>query len=234
MISNDVFKELEKYSDPVRAKHSMRFFKTGPGQYGEGDQFIGIRVPKQRLVAKQFRSLELKEIQKLLDSPIHEHRLTGLIILTLQFPNADKHQQETIVNLYLNNARKGRINNWDLVDTSAHKVLGHYLEDKDRSILYDLANSGQLWQERISVIATAWFIGKGDFEDTIKLSAKFLNHPHDLMHKATGWMLREVGKRDLDLLLKFLDQYASRMPRTMLSYSIEKLTTKQRAHYRSL
>ena len=226
MKSEDVKEELKNLENPEQAKLLQGFFKTGPGQYGEGDIFLGIKVPVQRKVAKKFKDLELSEIQQLLDSKIHEHRLVGLLILVYKY---EKSKNKEIVDFYLSNTRN--INNWDLVDLTAHKILGHYLLDKDRSILYDLAKSNDLWEKRISMIATAAFIRENDFNDTLKISEILLNDKHDLIHKAVGWMLREVGKKDQTIEEKFLKKYYKNMPRTMLRYAIERFEEKKRKAY---
>jgi len=221
--------ELDSLADPVQAKNLQRFFKTGPGQYGEGDIFLGIKVPVQRKVARKYRDMALADVGNLLKSKIHEHRLTALFILILQY---EKTQDKAVVDLYLGNRQF--VNNWDLVDLSAPKILGHYLLDKDRRMLYKLAGSDVLWDRRISVLACYAFICEGDFKDILKLAELLLDDREDLMHKAVGWMLREMGKRDISELKGFLDRFAGRMPRTMLRYSIEKLDEKERKHYMSI
>lgn len=214
--------ELHKYTSPEKAAHLPRFFKTGPGEYGEGDVFIGVTVPDQRKVARNFfKQLGLAEIQELLGEKIHEYRLTALFILTYKYEKAkDETEQKAIVNLYL--ANTAHINNWDLVDSSADKILGAYLFDKDKQLLYAFARSGDLWQQRMAIIATYYFIKKGEYQDTLKIAENFLAHKHDLIHKAVGWMLREVGNRNPEVELDFLKQHYHQMPRTMLRYAIEK------------
>lgn len=219
-------KDIQTYASPEKAKVLQRFFKTCPGQYGEGDIFLGIKVPVQRKVAKKFKDLKLSEIQPLLDSKIHEHRLVGLLILVDKY---ERSNNKKIVDFYLSNTRN--INNWDLVDLTAHKILGHYLLDKDRSILYDLAKSNELWEKRISMISTAAFIKENDFKDTLEIAEILLNDKHDLIHKAVGWMLREVGKKDQDVEETFLKKYYKTMPRTMLRYAIERFEEKKRKAY---
>ncbi len=229
--SAQVKKELTKYANSEKVKFLSRFFKTGKGEYGEGDKFIGIKVPDQRIVAKQFQDISLKEVEKLLNSKIHEHRLTGLLILVLQYQKIENKKE--IVNFYL--AHTDRVNNWDLVDSTAHKILGAWLlNKKDRKILYKLAESKNLWEQRISVVATWTLINNKQFNDICKIAKKLLHHKHDLMHKAIGWMLREMGKQDINQLLWFLNECAHKMPRTMLRYSIEKLSQKDRKYYMSL
>ena len=231
-MSSHVQADLEKASDPIQAKKLQGFFKTGKGEYGEGDIFLGVRVPEQRRIAKKHRTISLEETIELLQSSIHEHRLTSLFILVDKFSKGDEETREKIVELYLGNTRF--VNNWDLVDSSAHKILGEWLLDKPRDILYQLAESEMLWERRISMISTFPFIRKGDLVDAVALAKRLLHDEHDLIHKASGWMLREVGKKDIKLLYSFLDEYSKEMPRTMLRYSIEKLPEEQRKHYLKL
>jgi len=221
--------DLKKISDPDKANHLARFFKTGKGEYGEGDVFWGITVPEQRAIAKMHTDASLDDIKKLLHDPVHECRLTALLILVQQYSKSSGDAQKNIAEFYLSNAEK--INNWDLVDLTASKILGHYLFDKDRAILYKLAESTSLWEQRIAVVSTYHFIKNMDFGDTLSLCEKLINHKHDLIHKATGWMLREAGKRDLKVLTGFLDKHCKSMPRTMLRYAIEKLDDSQRKKY---
>ena len=220
---------LKQYVDPEKAAFYPRFFKTGKGEYGEGDCFLGVTVPNQRKVAKQFKALSSDEVCKLLDDKHHECRLTALLILVEQFRRADKKERKRIFDLYF--MKVDRINNWDLVDASAHKIVGPHLEDKSRSFLHNLAKTDHLWKQRIAMIATYHFIQQDDFQDTVKLSRYFLTHEHDLIHKASGWMLREVGKRDKSVLKAFLDRHHKRMPRTMLRYAIERLPDQRRKAY---
>ena len=224
---------LQVASSPEKAKASAWFFKTGPGQYGEGDQFIGITVPEQRKVARQFRALPLSEIAKLLASPIHEYRLTALFILVGRYQKAKKSAESEwpYVDFYLGHLES--VNNWDLVDSSASYILGDWVvcHPEDRSIIIKLANSKSLWRERVAIIATAALIREKDLRLTLELAEKFLTHRHDLIHKATGWMLREVGKQDDGVLRQFLDKHAAAMPRTMLRYAIEKLSVVDRKQY---
>ena len=222
-------KELQKISDKDKALQLARFFKTGKGEYGEGDIFIGIKVPDQRMVAKQFIDTELSEIEKLLDDPIHECRLTALLILIGQYSKADENEKKYIIEFYLRKTSK--INNWDLVDLSAHQILGSYCYTRNRDILYQLVKSSSLWEQRIAVVSTYYFIKKNDFQEIITFSEILLDHKHDLIHKATGWMLREAGKMDLSVLIKFLDKHYKIMPRTMLRYAIEKLDESDRLKY---
>ena len=220
---------LKRHADPAKVSAHERFFRTGKGEYGEGDRFIVVSVPNQRTIAKQFKDLSLGEIAKLLDDKIHECRLTALLILCEQFPRADTDGRQKIADLYIE--KMDRVNNWDLVDTSAYKILGAYLEDKGRSLLDELAESDDLWRQRIAIVATYHFIKQGDFTDTLRLCELLLDDSHDLIHKATGWMLREVGKRDVTALRNFLDEHAPRMPRTMLRYAIEKLPELERKRF---
>jgi 3-methyladenine DNA glycosylase AlkD len=225
----EIKSELLKKASKQKAKQLQRFFKTGAGQYGEGDIFIGVVVPELRKSAKKFRDTELIEIEKLLHDKIHECRLTALLILCDKFDIADTDGCKEIFELYINNYNY--INNWDLVDLSAPKIAGGYFLNKDRSGLYELAKSDNLWKQRISVLATFTFIKNNDFNDTLKLAKLLLSHKHDLIHKATGWMLRETGKRNPDILISFLNKYYKKMPRTMLRYAIEKFDEDTRLKY---
>ena len=227
----DILSHLHSLADPVRATNSLRFFKTGPGEYGEGDQFLGLTNPQiHDTVQRYWRDTSLAEAVELLHSPLHEVRLTGLLILVAKYQHGL--DQDKIYELYLTNTRY--VNNWDLVDLTAHKIVGHYLLSRPRDILYQLARSDRLWERRISIISTFTFIKQHDYTDAIKLATLLLHDPHDLIHKAVGWVLRELGKKDLPTLLKFLDAHAPHMPRTMLRYSLEKLTPLKRQHYLAL
>ena len=229
--ARSVKQELRKHANEAKAQFFPRFFKTGKGEYGEGDKFLGVVVPDQRKIARRFKDISQKEIDKLLDDPYHECRLTGLLILVSQFENAKSvAERESIVGYYL--SRVDAVNNWDLVDATAHKILGCWLYDQgETELLYELAETDHLWQQRIAVVATYWFIKNGELNETIRLSKKLLNHPHDIIHKAVGWMLREVGKQDETVLLRFLNRHHKQMPRTMLRYAIEKLEPKQRQKF---
>jgi len=229
MKAQDVIDELAKYENPSYAEFLQRFFKTGEGQYGEGDVFIGLRVPQSRKVAKQFIDLSLREIEYLLESPIHEHRLVALIILTLQIKRANVDKAKDIYELYLR--RTARVNNWDLVDVSCRDIVGRYLFDKSRKPLYDLANSTNLWERRIAIVSTWWFIRELQLDDTFKISKILLHDSEDLIQKAVGWMLREAGKKNEGLLIEFLESYASSMPRTMLRYSVERLSISDKSRF---
>jgi 3-methyladenine DNA glycosylase AlkD len=239
--AHQVMDALAAVADAGDAVSLQRYFKTGPGEYGEGDVFLGVRVPAIRAVAKRFADLPLDEIGTLLDSGVHEHRLAGLIILDRRFERAsrpkarDEEERERLAAFYLDAVRRGRVNNWDLVDLSAPNVLGEYLVDRPRDVLFELAGSGILWERRVAVLACFAFIGRGDASTTLALAERLLGDRADLMQKAVGWMLREVGKRvDRAVLLTFLDQHAAAMPRTMLSYATEHLTPAQRAAYRAM
>jgi 3-methyladenine DNA glycosylase AlkD len=237
----EVQEALAAVADPDDAVFLQRFFKTGRGEYGEGDVFIGVRVPQTRAVAKRFVDLPLTEVRVLLDSPIHEHRLAALLLLNAAFARAssvghrDDAERGRLADFYLRAVRDGRVNNWDLVDASAEFVLGPYLADRPRDLLHELAAGLVLWERRVAVLSTFAFLKQGDASTTLELAALLLDDPEDLMHKAVGWMLRETGKRvDRGLLLGFLDTYAARMPRIMLSYATEHLDAETRAAYRAV
>ncbi len=222
-------KELKSYSSPQAAEILQRFFKTGPGEYGEGDRFLGIKVGPLRKIAKKYSVLELKDVKKLLHSQAHEERLVALFILIHQFDRGEEDLRRKIFNLYLKNTKY--INNWDLIDLSAPKIIGVYLFNKPRDVLYKLAKSKSLWERRISILSTFYFIREKDFKDTLKVSKILLNDEHDLIHKAVGWMLREVGKRCLETEEKFLKKHYQKMPRTMLRYAIERFPETKRQAY---
>ncbi len=221
--------ELQSLKNPEKAKVYLRFFKTGKGEYGEGDTFLGIIVPEQRKIAKKYINLSLEELQELLSTNIHEYRACSLFILIDKYRKSDETEKKKIFDFYLKNTTN--INNWDLVDISAPHIIGNYLLNKDRKILYKLANSKNLWEKRISIISTHTFIKNNEFEDTLKISEILLNDNHDLIHKAVGWMLREIGKRDQKTEETFLEKYHKTMPRTMLRYSIEKFDETKRKYY---
>lgn len=223
-------KDLRKFSSKEKAQILQRFFKTGPGQYGEGDVFIGVKVPEIRQVCREHRDIKLPEVKKLVQSEIHEDRVLGLLILVDQFNRADEKKQKQIFDFYIKNRK--HINNWDLVDLTAPNIVGIWLYENDQSApLYQWVKSKKLWERRIAVLATFTFLRRGRYQETLDLCQMLLNDPEDLMHKASGWMLREMGKRDLKPLLQFLNQYAHVMPRTMLRYSIEKLSPKLKKKY---
>jgi 3-methyladenine DNA glycosylase AlkD len=235
MTAADVQNALESVSNANDATFLQRFFKTGLGQYGEGDIFIGVRVPATRKVCKRYATLALNELQILLDSPVHEHRLAGLIISAQQFPQASLQDKTALYDFYLHNLATGRINNWDLIDTSSEYILGAYLKDNPKDVLYTLAHSDSLWERRAAMLATFAYIKSGDATDAIKIAEILLHDKNDLIQKAVGWMLREIGKRvDRGILLTFLDRNAKVMPRTMLRYAIEHLDPTMRAHYMKL
>lgn len=227
----DLREKLRQVATPEQADIARRFFKTGPGEYGEGDRFLGLKVPQIRAELPHTDALSEADVLDLLQSEWHEERLLALLVLGRRFSRAkrDAATQQHLVSLYL--AQTKWINNWDLVDSSAPHILGAWLLRRDRTVLDNLAASASLWEQRIAILATQAFIRAGDFADTLRLSTLFLSHPHDLMHKACGWMLREVGKRDVKPLLTFLDQHAAKMPRTMLRYALEKLPEKTRQAY---
>ncbi len=224
-----VKEELRLYVKPEKVSVYQRFFKTGPGQYGEGDVFIGITVPDQRKVARKYRDIPLENVYSLLDEEIHEYRLTALLILVEKYNSADENSKEKIVNEYCK--RTDRINNWDLVDLSAHKILGPWFLERDRSPLYDFARSGNLWKERIAVLTTYHFIKNDIYDTTLEIAEILLHHDHDLIHKAVGWMLREIGKRSGETERNFLKKWYREMPRTMLRYAIEKFPEEERQRY---
>lgn len=229
LTAQDVIHELKKLGNSEKAKASSWFFKTGEGEYGYGDVFLGVTVPEQRKIAKLFRSLPLPEIEILLAGKVHEYRLTALIILVDQFTKSEKETQKRIVDFYLSHTK--HINNWDLVDSSAPYILGHYLLERDRSILYRLAKSEDLWERRIAILSTAALIKQGQYEDTLKIAELLLADTHDLIHKAVGWMLREVGNKSTETEQDFLNKHVATMPRTMLRYAIEKFPELERKRY---
>lgn len=222
-------RDVSKFANPQRAKDCAWFFKTGKGEYGEGDRFLGLTVPEQRKIAKKYSELSLRDLQSLLNSKFHEHRFIALVILVNRFQKAGDADKKKIVNFYLKNTN--RINNWDLVDVSAHKILGPYLFDKDKKILFKLAKSKSLWERRIAVISTLYFIANKRFDTSLKIAELLLNDNHDLIHKAVGWMLREIGNRDQQAEEKFLKRYCKAMPRTMLRYAVEKFSPEKRRFY---
>ena len=231
MTAAFVLSELQSIGSLEKAVHLSRFFKTGPGQYGEGDRFLGVMVPYSRAIAKANKAMPLEEVQLLLESPWHEARLCALLILVYRFKERKitEEEREQIYSFYIKNAR--RCNNWDLVDLSCRDIVGEYLVDKDRSILYRLADSENLWEQRIAVVATWAFIRRSDFNDTLALAERLMAHKHDLMHKAVGWMLREVGKKDRETLTNFLERNATQLPRTTLRYAIEHYPEPQRQYF---
>lgn len=237
MTADAVRAALDALGDPEDAAFLQRFFKTGPGEYGEGDVFIGVRVPVVRRVARRFAELPPAELERLLDSPVHEHRLTALVIEVERFRRSRAAAERAALHLaYLDAVRRGRVDNWDLVDASAEYLVGEQLVALDAGTgLLDALAGGTLWERRVAVLATFAFIKHGDAGPTLRLAERLLGDPEPLMHKAVGWMLREVGKRvDRAELLAFLDAHAGAMPRTMLSYATEHLAPEQRAAYRAV
>ena len=226
---NQIKKELKQIADPSRAKHESRYFKTGKGEYGEGDIFLGIKTDFKRKLAKKYFELSLKDIKYLMTSKFHDYRFIALIILINKYKQADKELKKKIFNFYLDHTKY--INNWDLVDVSANYIIGEYLLDKNRKILYKLAKSKSLWEKRISAIATFRFIKENDFKDSLKIAEILLNDEHDLIHKAVGWMLREIGKKNQTVEERFLKKYYQKMPRTMLRYAIERFEENKRQKY---
>ncbi|PKL33748.1 MAG: DNA alkylation repair protein [Spirochaetae bacterium HGW-Spirochaetae-10] len=229
MAVTDIQSRLISLGDPAIARHSRRFFKTGPGEYGEGDRFRGIRVPQIRAVAKEFRHAAVADVIGLLESQYHEDRLCALFILVHLFKKGDAALQKNIYDLYLK--KTDHINNWDLVDSSAEHIVGAYLFEKSRKPLYTLAKSRSLWERRISIMATFHFIRRNDFDDTLRISDLLLHDKEDLIHKAVGWMLREIGNRNQRVAEEFLQTRYARMPRTMLRYAIEKYSDGRRSQY---
>jgi 3-methyladenine DNA glycosylase AlkD len=224
--TSEAARRLRDFASEERAAVNRRFFKTGAGQYGEGDQFLGVSVPNLRTVVREFRSLTLDELLPLLHSKWHEERLLAVVILTEQYKRGDR---DAIYALYLANMKF--INNWDLVDASAPQIVGAHLFERSRAPLHKLAKSKSLWERRIAIIATQHFIRNGDFDDTLAIATMLLGDKEDLIHKAAGWMLREVGNRDRARLLSFLDEHVTSMPRTMLRYAIEKFPEELRKKY---
>ena len=229
MTSAQIQKRLRSFARSEKAALLQRFFKTGPGQYGEGDRFLGVMVPNIRLVMKEFKDAPLSEVKKLMHSPWHEERLCGLLLLVDQFERGDEALRKKIFALYLKNT--SYINNWDLVDLSAPKIVGPCLDGGSRTLLYRFVRSKNLWERRIAILATSHFIRRSDFTDALALSERLLDDDHDLMHKAVGWMLREVGKKDVTVLEDFLKKHYRRMPRTMLRYAIERFPEAKRKRY---
>ena len=221
MMRRELEKELAAFADPVRAEHSLRFFKTGKGEYGEGDRFLGLTTPDLRRTAMRYRDLPLGDIEKLLDSGLHEHRAAALLILVWQYEHGTEALQEKIFKFYL--AHTARINGWDLVDISAPRIVGCHLKKRPRKVLDKLAKSPMLWERRIAMVSTMALIRSGEIEDALRIAEKLLGDREDLMHKAVGWMLREVGRVSRPALLEFLEAHYARVPRTALRYSIEHL-----------
>ena len=225
----DIKNEMRKLANKEIAEHSQRFFKTGKGQYGEGDIFLGIRVPVLRKIAKKFRRISLAEVSKLLESKFHEERLLSILMLVNLFKSGDEDDQELIYELYLDKTKF--INNWDIVDISAGNIVGAFLFEKDKAPLYRLVFSENLWERRIAIVATFYFIRNDEFDDTLKIAEILFTDKEDLIHKSVGWMLREVGKRVIEIEEEFLEEHYLKMPRTMLRYAIERFPETRRKMY---
>lgn len=228
MIVSEMKRELEKLANPEQAKILQRFFKTEKGEYGEGDVFLGIKVPEQRKIAKRYK-LGIDETGEILNSKIHEHRMIALFILIERYKKADEKEKKEIFEFYLRNTKN--INNWDLVDLSAPNIIGGYLRKRPKDVLYELAKSENLWERRIAIISTFAFIKENKFTDAIKIAEILVNNKHDLIHKAVGWMLREIGKKNQNIEEEFLKKNYKEMPRTMLRYSIERFDEEKRRFY---
>lgn len=224
-------RELKKMADPVRAKNYLWFFKTGPGEYGVGDKFLGLKVPLIRKIARKYRALPLSAIGRLLTSPYHEIRLAALLILTDKFLTKGSSPPKQIFDFYLKYLKWGKINNWDLVDLTAPRIVGQYLFARPRIVLYKLARSENLWERRVAILSTFAFIKNNDFADALKIAKLLITDQHDLIHKAVGWMLREVGKKNQKVEEEFLKKYHRVMPRTMLRYAIERFPEEKRQRY---
>jgi 3-methyladenine DNA glycosylase AlkD len=228
MTASAVIQALSDLSNPEKAAFLPRFFKAFPGGYGEGDRFLGVTVPNQRTVATQFaKKTTAVDLQQLIENPYHEVRLTALLILVAKFKKAS--EKGFWVDFYLRNLKY--VNNWDLVDSSAHFILGEWLWNKDRTILYTMAEEGTLWEQRVAIISTYHFIRKKDFADTFTIAETLIDHRHDLIHKAVGWMLREIGNRDFEAEKVFLEKHYRQMPRTMLRYAIEKFPAAEKEYF---
>lgn len=226
-LTKTITNKLQALSDAEKREIFPKFFKAGKGEYGEGDRFLGVTVPNIRAIAKLHKDISIEEIRELIQSECHEVRLCALIIMVEKSKKKDEALRKELFNLYLSQTK--RINNWDLVDLSCRFIIGEYLLDKSRDILYQLAQSSLLWDNRIAIVSTYAFIRKGQLEDTYALSDLMMQHPHDLMHKAIGWMLREAGKRNPERLYDYVMSHRADMPRTMLRYAIEKFSPKERA-----
>lgn len=230
-LVQEIKKELSRYINPEKAVSLPKFFKTGPGDYAEGDIFIGVTVPYQRKVAKKFfKQASLDDVEQLLRDPVHEYRLTALFMLVSKNEKLTSAvEKRAVVDFYL--ANTAYINNWDLVDASADKILGAYLLDREKDILYRLAGENDIWKQRMAMLATFHFIKQNRYDDALKIAALLLDHRHDLIHKAVGWMLREIGKRDFAVEFAFLERHYRQMPRTMLRYAIERFPEELRQQF---
>ncbi len=229
MPVKEIKEKLQKLANKKRAAQSRRYFKTGPGEYGEGDIFVGIRVPELRKLSRAYRDIPLEATEILLNSPIHEERLLALLILVMKYAGSDAGEQKRIYTLYLKNTRF--VNNWDLVDASAHYIVGPFLMDKNKRPLYRLAASKSIWDRRIAIMSTFHYIRQNIYSETLKIADTLISDQEDLIHKAVGWMLREIGKRDLQTEEKFLRPRYKAMPRTMLRYAIERFPAAKRQRY---
>lgn len=230
MKTTDIQYELDQAGNPEKAIHLARFFKTGKGEYGEGDRFLGVTVPEQRAIAKKYREAGFDVLEELIRSPWHERRLTALLILVYKFESSvSENDRKACIDFYT--AHTDYINNWDLVDLSCYKLVGKWLEDKDRSLLYNWALSPHLWQQRIAMVSCMHFVRKSDFKDCLAIADILLQHPHDLIQKAVGWLLRETGKKDEKTLTDYLRSRYRKMPRTMLRYAIERFPENERKKY---
>ena len=222
-----ITKELAAYGSPEKAQHLARFFKTGKGTYGEGDRFLGVTVPQSRSIARKYRDTPFDGLHELLASPYHEVRLVALLILTYRFEKArNDNERSAIVHFYVEHV--AAINNWDLVDITCYKILGRWLHDKDKQLLYDWARTPHLWKQRVAIVSCMHFVKRGAFSDCLAITDILLHHPHDLIHKAVGWLLREVGKKDEQCLVAYLLPRYQQMPRTMLRYAIERFAPELR------
>jgi 3-methyladenine DNA glycosylase AlkD len=228
-VMDEILIKLRNHGNSEKARVLQRFFKTGASEYGEGDIFLGISVPEIRKIAKEYQTIALKYVKHLLRSSIHEERLLALLIMVRKYARGTSEEKDSIYELYIKNTR--HINNWDLVDLSAEKIVGRHLADKSRKTLHRLARSDVLWERRIAIMATFYFIRRNDFNETLKVAKILLNDSEDLIHKAVGWMLRETAKRDIDIGKKFLDEHYINMPRTMLRYAIERFPEAERRKY---
>lgn len=227
--SRRISTDLRRLADADLAKRSGRFFKTGKGEYGAGDRFLGITLPMIRSVVRTYRDTPIESALSLIQSPWHEERMCGLLMLVSQYERGGEKERQKIYAAYMRNAP--RVNNWDLVDATAHKIAGRHLLNRSRAPLYTFAASRNLWKNRIAIVSTFAFIDRGELDDAYALSEKLMSHPHDLIHKAVGWVLREAGKKDKRRLERFLERHAKRMPRTMLRYAIEKFPKQEQKEY---
>ncbi|MFC5193019.1 DNA alkylation repair protein [Algoriphagus aquatilis] len=221
-LTEQIIEALREKAIPEKASFLPKFFKTGPGEYGEGDLFLGVTVPDQRQIAKQFfKEISLEELTRLIQHPIHEIRLTGLLALVYRYEKTKSEPDKmALVNFYL--SQLDFVNNWDLVDSSCYQILGHFYWKKEKTLFYELADSEHLWRQRVAMISSYFWIKKGEFADALALAGRLKNHSHDLMHKAVGWMLREIGNRNFEVELEFLKKHYQTLPRTALRYAIEK------------